>query len=33
MIEDPQGQETLAELAESTASALLAFAQADPPRL
>jgi len=31
MIETPQAQETLAELAESTASALLAFAQAVRP--
>ena len=31
MIDTPQGQETLAELAESTASALLAFAQAVRP--
>jgi hypothetical protein len=31
MIDDPQAQETLAELAESTASALLAFAQAVCP--
>ncbi len=31
MIDDPQAQETLAELAESTASALLAFARAVRP--
>ncbi|MGA2163802.1 MAG: hypothetical protein ABSH36_04965 [Solirubrobacteraceae bacterium] len=31
MIDDPQAQETLAELAESTAAALLAFAQAVRP--
>ena len=31
MIDTPQAQETLAELAESTAAALLAFAQAVAP--